>query len=268
MLDLTFLIPTRIETEDRLRNIISSVSYLLKYIPAKVIVKEVSNYPTFQFRAIPEIKKYVDTSNLIYLYEESSETWFCKSKVLNDLIVASNTKVVANYDADTILPVQSYFDAYQLINENHADVVYPYQCGVYQWKAEYNSDIYNEFILNLDTRILDKNKTLYNSTIGWSQFINRQVYIDSFMMNENFISWGCEDDEFYYRMSVLGNRIARINNYAYHLEHSRTPNSWFNNPNFNNNYQLWNQIKTFDKNQLIQYYENLKYLKKRRQELI
>ncbi len=268
MLDLTFLIPTRIETEDRLRNIISSVSYLLKHIPAKVIVKEVSNYPTFQFRAIPEIKKYVDTSNLIYLYEESSETWFCKSKVLNDLIVASNTKVVANYDADTILPVQSYFDAYQLINKNHADVVYPYQCGVYQWKAEYNSDIYNEFILNLHTRILDKNKTLYNSTIGWSQFINRQVYIDSFMMNENFISWGCEDDEFYYRMSVLGNRIARIDNYAYHLEHSRTPNSWFNNPNFNNNYQLWNQIKTFDKNQLIQYYENLDYLKKRRQELV
>jgi len=268
MLDLTFLIPTRIETEDRLRNIISSVSYLLKHIPAKVIVKEVSNYPTFKFRAIPEIKKYVDTSNLIYLYEESSETWFCKSKVLNDLIVASNTKVVANYDADAILPVQSYFDAYKLIDENHADVVYPYQCGVYQWKVEYNSNIYNEFILNLDTRILDKNKTLYNSTIGWSQFINRQVYIDSFMMNENFISWGCEDDEFYYRMSVLGNRIARIDNYTYHLEHSRTPNSWFNNPNFNNNYQLWNQIKTFDKNQLIQYYENLDYLKKRRQELV
>ena len=42
MKDLTFIIPTRIETEDRLRNIISSVSYLLKHLPAKVIVKEVS----------------------------------------------------------------------------------------------------------------------------------------------------------------------------------------------------------------------------------
>jgi hypothetical protein len=41
-MDLTLLIPTRIETEDRLRNIISSVSYLLKHVPAKVIVKEVS----------------------------------------------------------------------------------------------------------------------------------------------------------------------------------------------------------------------------------
>ena len=267
-MNLTFLIPTKIETEDRLRNIISSVSYLLKHIPAKVIVKEVSNHPTFQFRAIPEIRKYVDTSNLTYFYEESSEPWFCKSKVLNDLISASNTKVVANYDVDCILPLSSYHQAYDAINNDHTDVVYPYGCGIYQWRAEYDLQIYEEFINTLDTSTLDKRKSLSNSTIGWTQFINRQVYIDSFMMNENFISWGCEDDEFYYRMSVLGNRIARIDNYVYHLEHSRTNNSWFSNPNFNNNYQLWNQIKTFDKNQLIQYYENQDYLKKRRQELV
>ena len=268
MMDLTFLIPTRIETEDRLRNIISSVSYLLRHIPAKVIVKEVSNHPTFKFRAISEIRKYADTSNLTYLYEETEEPLFCKSKVLNDLIVAADTKVVANYDADCILPLESYHYAYNAINDNQADVVYPYGCGVYQWRAEYNQDIYEEFVNQLNVSILDKKKTLSNSTIGWTQFINRQKYIESYMMNENFISWGCEDDEFYYRMSCLGRRIARVNNYVYHLEHSRTPNSWFNNPNFNNNYQLWNRIKTFDKNQLMRYYENQDYLKKRRQELV
>ena len=268
MMNLTFLIPTRIETEDRLRNIISSVSYLLRHVPAKVIVKEVSGRPTFQLKAIPKIRNYVNIENLTYLYEENNDSLFCKSKVLNDLIVASNTKVVANYDTDCILPISSYYQAYSMINDDQADVVYPYGCGIYQWKSEYGIQIYEEFVNTLDTSTLDKRKSLSNSTIGWSQFINRQVYIDSFMMNENFISWGCEDDEFYYRMSVLGNRIARIDNYIYHLEHSRTPNSWFSNPNFNNNYQLWNQIKTFDKNQLMQYYENLEYLKKRRQELV
>lgn len=268
MMDLTFLIPTKIETEDRLRNIVSSVSYLLRHIQAKVLVKEVSNHPTFKFRAIPEIKKYADISNLEYLYEESNEPLFCKSKVLNDLIIAADTKIVANYDADCILPISSYYDAYNLINSEQADVVYPYGCGVYQWRAEYNFEIYEQFVNVLDTSVLDNKKILSNSTIGWTQFVNRQKYIDSFMMNENFISWGCEDDEFYYRMSILGNRIARLDNYVYHLEHSRTHNSWFNNPNFNNNYQLWNQIKTFDKNQLLQYYENQDYLKKRRQELV
>ena len=49
--DLTFLIPTRIETEDRLRNIISSVSYLLKHTNAKVIVKEVATVSYTHLRA-------------------------------------------------------------------------------------------------------------------------------------------------------------------------------------------------------------------------
>jgi hypothetical protein len=91
MMDLTFLIPTRIETEDRLRNIISSVSYLLRHVPAKVIVKEVSGRNTFLHRALPEIRKYADTDNLTHIYEENNDPLFCKSKVLNDLIVASDT---------------------------------------------------------------------------------------------------------------------------------------------------------------------------------
>ena len=106
-MDLTFLIPTRIETEDRLRNIISSVSYLLKHLDAKVIVKEVAHHHTFKHRALPEIKKYADTSNLTCLFEETKEPLFCKSKVLNDLIVAADTNVVANYDADCILPLDA-----------------------------------------------------------------------------------------------------------------------------------------------------------------
>ena len=77
MMDLTFLVPTRIETEDRLRNIISSVSYLLRHVPAKVIVKEVSGRDTFRFRALPEIKKYADTNNLTYFYEKKTKySWW------------------------------------------------------------------------------------------------------------------------------------------------------------------------------------------------
>ena len=267
MMNLTFLIPTRIEAEDRLRNIISSVSYLLRHVPAKVIVKEVSNHNTFKHRALPEIRKYADTSNLKCLYEETQDPLFCKSKVLNDLIVAADTKIVANYDADCILPIEAYHQAYGAINDGKLDVVYPYQCGIYQWKADYNMDIYNQFMKTLSTDVLDKSKTLSNSTIGWSQFIRRQTYIDSYMMNENFVSWGCEDDEFYFRMSTLGLRIGRTNNYVYHLEHSRTHNSWFSSPKFNDNWTLWNTIKTFDKEKLVEYYKGQDYLQTRRKQL-
>ena len=146
-------------------------------------------------------------------------------------------------------------------------MVYPYGCGIYQWKAAYDMNIYNQFVHTLSTDVLDKHKTLSNSTIGWTQFINRKKYIECYMMNENFVSWGCEDDEFYFRMSTLGNRIARVDDYVYHLEHARTQNSWFSSPKFNDNYQLWNLIKTFDRRQLVEYYEKQDYLKTRKKQL-
>ena len=68
-------------------------------------------------------------------------------------------------------------------------------------------------------------------------------------------------------MSILGNRIARLNNYVYHLEHGRTHSSWFSNPNFNNNFKLWNTIKTFDRDKLVSYYEGQDYLKTRKAQL-
>ena len=128
-------------------------------------------------------------------------------------------------------------------------------------------NINNQFVHTLSTDVLDKHKTLSNSTIGWTQFINRKKYIECYMMNENFVSWGCEDDEFYFRMSTLGNRIARVDDYVYHLEHARTQNSWFSSPKFNDNYQLWNTIKTFDKEKLVEYYESQDYIQRRRKEV-
>ena len=39
-MNLTFLIPVKIESEDRVRNLITVLSYLLTKVDAKIIVKE------------------------------------------------------------------------------------------------------------------------------------------------------------------------------------------------------------------------------------
>ena len=45
MNDLTFLLPCRIESEDRLRNVVTSVTFLLKnFSESKVILKEVDHH--------------------------------------------------------------------------------------------------------------------------------------------------------------------------------------------------------------------------------
>ena len=83
--------------------------------------------------------------------------------------------------------------------------------------------------------IINRDFTTSTSTIGWCQFIRRSNYIDSFMMNENFYAWGPEDCELHYRLLVMGNQVDRIQEYVYHLEHSRTQDSWFNNPKWQEN---------------------------------
>ncbi len=57
---------------------------------------------------------------------------------------------------------------------------------------------------------------------------------------------------------------ARLDSYVYHLDHARTVNSWFSNPKFNSNYQLWDRIRSFDKIELMDYYNKQDYLKTRR----
>ena len=83
------------------------------------------------------------------------------------------------------------------------------------------------------------------------------------MMNENFMSWGCEDVELYYRMSCLGYKIGRVSNDLYHLEHARTFNSHYNNPKFNDNNNLWEWFRKQNRATIRNYYSQQKYLKER-----
>mgnify|MGYP003326463159 CR=1 FL=1 len=164
----------------------------------------------------------------VLIFSELTNNYFNKTKILNDLLLKSDTEVVCNYDTDVLLPEKTYTEAYQLIESKQYDVVYPYGCGIYQKAVTYTQETFEKF-LNSDLNVhnLDKHARIHNSTIGWCQFLRKENYIKSFMMNENFHAWGPEDSEFYYRLSVLGNRIARINDFVYHLEHSRSNDSWF-----------------------------------------
>lgn len=264
-MDLTYIIPTRIESEDRLKNIITSVTYLLKTLPkAKVIVKEVSPRATFKFRAIPEIKKHVSTDNLTYIFEESNDELFHKTRILNDLILMADTEVVCSHDVDVIYPKDSHEIAYQLIMENQYDVVYPYGCGVYQYQVDYPMEVFQSFLQSgFDMNIIQPRCRTESSTIGWTQFYNREKVIKIGMWNENFLSWGAEDCEFYFRANSLGCKVGRINDWIWHFEHARTHNSHYHNPKFMDNHNLWQWIRNQNPQSLHQYMVSQDYLKER-----
>jgi hypothetical protein len=271
MVDLsnaTFIMPLRIESEDRMRNIITVLCFLFGNFKTNVIVKEVDKTSVFEDQVLPQLKEFLDEDfNLTHIFEKSDDPVFYRMHILNEMLAMSKTDVVINYDCDVLLPVNSYLTAYESILNKESDVVYPFGSGHYQKQIHADDELVSEFLNNdFDFSILEKKSNIWTSDFGWIQFFNRQVYIDGGMENENFRGSSPEDKERYFRFTTLGYKVNRIEDFIYHLEHSRGRNSWPNsyhgNPYMKENLELWESIQQLDKQQLINYYSSQSYLKK------
>lgn len=269
--ECTFIIPIRIESEDRMRNVITTTCYLLENFNSKVIIKEVDTKSIFEESVLPQVKDYVGDKiyNLTHIFEESDDPVFYRMKIINEMIKMSNTQVVSNYDCDVLLKPHTCELSVQMILNGVYDIIYPYGFGNYQKQVFVNDDVVSDFLSNdSDFSILDAKSKISDAQYGHVQFIKKSSYIDAGMENENFKGSSPEDKERYHRFTTLDYSVGRLDHFVYHLEHSRGKNSWpvsyQANPYMKDNMDLWEHLQTLDKDQLRSYYNNQKYLEKYR----
>lgn len=265
----TFIIPLRIESDDRLRNIITVICYLLGTFDTNIIIKEVDQTSVFGQKALPQIKDFFggDIEGLTHIFEQSNSKVFYRMEILNQMISMCKTDIVVNYDCDVLLKPETYVESCRMISEENFDVIYPYGFGSWQKQIFADDELVSEFLSNdFDFSILEKKHMENLSRYGHVQFFNRKSYIDGGMENENFKGSSPEDIERHHRFITLGYNVGRLDHWIYHLEHSRGPNSWpvsyENNPHMKDNIQLWEQLEKLNKKQLRNYYDSQKYLKK------
>ena len=260
----TFIIPIRIESDDRMRNVITSLAFLLENFETNIIVKEVDSRSIFQEDVLPILNDICNVPvDLVHIFEKSHEPLFHRQRVLNEMIMEAKTEIVVNYDCDVILPIESYVLAYTGILENIYDVVYPYGSGLYQKKVAATDITVSKFLETGDYEFLNAVSDESTSDFGWAQFFRRQTYIDGGMENENFKAYAPEDKERFYRFKKLGYDVCRLDDYVYHLEHSRTNDSWFSNPLWEENQRLWNWIRTQSAESISNYCKEQDYVKQR-----
>jgi len=266
LLEATFIIPVRIESPDRLRNVVTTTAFLMENFDTNIIIKEVDKEPVFQRDAIPLLEEILDfniwETNFNYIYEKSDDPLFHRQRILNEMIMEADTHIVVNYDADAILPKESYELAYKGIMDGIYDVVYPYGSGMFQKQVAATDVTVSQFLETGDYEFLNAVSKDHTSDFGWVQFFKRSSYIQGGMENENFKAYAPEDKERYYRFNMLGYSVGRIENYVYHLEHARGENSWFNNPHMDNNMAEWGKIQSMSKDNLLKYYSEQEYLQK------
>ena len=272
----TFIIPLRIETADRMRNILTTLIYLTRNFDTKVIVKEVDKESVYEREVLPLLKQALEPEMLScihHIFEKSEDFTFHRTKILNDMLWMVDTPVVCNYDSDIILPIESYINATNMISKGwvHPDVeggepvkvVYPYGFGTYQLQCHVDDDHVTDFINSgFNFEAFNGRLREWDAKYGFCQFFDTEEYKKLGGENENFIAYGYEDDERYYRFNLLSS-VARITEQVFHLEHGRTKNSWFNNPHCEDNKSLWEILKVKGKKSLTKYYEEVDYIKRR-----
>ena len=274
--DCTFIIPLRIESRDRMRNIITTLIYLLRNFKTNVIVKEVDKESIFKQSVQPALEAALEDfqlEGLTHIFEQSDEYTFHRTKIINDMLWMVETPYVANYDCDILLPKTSYAYAINLIKNGYKETedsevfypkcVYPYGIGPYQAQLTASDEEVSNF-MNKEFNFEEfKNWRAYDAKYGFVQFFDTEEYKRLGGENEGFVAYGYEDDERHYRFSMLS-KVARMDERIFHLEHCRSKNSWFNNPHIESNRKLWEKLKSCKKEELQLYYDHVGYAKTRR----
>lgn len=273
--DITAIIPVKIDSTERYKNLKTVVSFLLKFYKCKIIIKEVD-----------KTQKVFLPSNdrIVYMFEESNnEQYFHRTKILNDMLLMSDTKYTINYDCDILLPQKNCYDALCLLESGY-DLVYPYQKGSFLTFWNFTDEHLNKILTDDNTfwltYLLNKYpvtsthsgleifKNLNLGTIittGGIQIFNTKSYKNGFGENEEFIDWGPEDQERLYRFCLLGYKIGWINEgFVAHMNHPKSPMTDLKNEYNQKNHKTFEYIISNIKNKddMVNYLNSLTYVER------
>ena len=237
--DVTFTIPIKIEHDDRKRNLKIVIDYISHNFNTNIIICEQDT------EVVPDILK---DYTFEYIKTERSDGLIHRTRQLNIMAKMAKTPYIVNYDADVLLMPNQYVDAVNTLKQNKTAIVSPYSGPCYDVPVVFHDIIVSTKSLN--SIPVDKCSLMNKNSVGGAVFWNKDEFISGGMENENFISWGFEDNERFSRYKKLGYKLVRTSGIMYHLTHYRSINSNHKHPFYNNNQNLFHKIDGMTKDQL------------------
>ena len=221
-MDIDFLIPIRIDSVERIENLMSNINYLIKHFDTNIYVLEASSINNHILeRLLPK--------EIAYFHVEDADPIFHRTKYINALAEKSYSDNIAIWDADVIIDYCQIIDAISYLREGKAEVAIPYDGRFYD-TTEIVRNVFLEF---KDFHVLNDNisKMLlpYGSNMaGGAVFIRRENFNSTGGEDENFYGWGVEDWNRIEKWKKYGNRIERAHGPLFHLTHPRDINGRIN----------------------------------------
>ncbi len=251
--DLSFLIPIRIDSIDRLENLEIVLDFIISNFATNIHILEAAPLNNkYLSKLFPEIDRIT--------FIEDHNPVFYRTKYINKLVSESTTTFVAVWDADVLVAKNQIVKSMQLLREKEADFVLPYEKNLLDTSKIIRDLYYQERNINMLKNNSAKMKKMYPPVaVGGGFMANRNSYIESGIENLNFYGWGLEDGERVCRWKILEYNMKRIPGDMYHLTHQRGINSMYQSKYqmHSRNLEYW-KIASMTKEELQKHVESWK----------
>lgn len=221
--DLTFLFLVRIDTIERVENLLASTEFLISHFDTNIHVLEASSYDN-------GILKRLMSKSINYEFIKDEDPILFRTKYLNCMLKSAQTPYVSVWDADVLASVDQILEAMNILRQNRAQFVYPYTGKFLDTSFIFRQMYLENRQIDFLKRNANKMKEMYPPTpVGGAFFCDLEAYADIGLENEDFYGWGVEDGDRYLRWDNSTYRIERVKGILFHLSHPRGINSVFHN---------------------------------------
>ncbi len=224
LLDVTFLFLVKLDTIERLENVLAVTNFLILNVETNIEILECAPYNNGLLEKLLDRRTH-------YTFQKDHDPILFRTKFLNQMVKTVNTPFVAVWDTDVIAHVDQVVNAVELLRNGEAAFVYPYESSFLDTSHIIRKLYLDERKIEILEENVKKMKEMYApNPVGGAFLANTKAYKEAGLENENFYGWGAEDGERVYRWENLNYKVKRVRGSLFHLSHTRGINSTFHNP--------------------------------------
>jgi hypothetical protein len=246
--DVTFCIPLRVDSPERMRNLAVVLEYLTANLDTRISLLE-DGPRRLAPRYLPGL-----LSRVAYVYRPNESPLFARARLANIMAGQAETPMIVLHDTDVLASPGQYEACARLIRSGRADLASPFSGMCLDVPQEAAAGIQTSRSLEgVDPEACGR----LPHAPGGVVFFDREVFFQGGMENENFVSYGFLDDERLIRFTRLGYRLVRLDGVLHHLSHPRGVNSSLHlNPHKDRNAAEARRVRAMTPKELREYVDS------------
>ena len=211
---VTFVIPLRIDSEERRSNLFVILEQLLSIAHSEIIILEADKKSA--------LEDHTFCNRIQHHFIKDIDPVYHRTKYINKLLQMAQSPIVGIWDTDVIVTKEQIAESVRHIREGDAVMSFPFDGRFYDISPALSHEFRKERSLQLFQKHKDTLRMSFGTySVGGAFLVNKAIYCRLGGENEHFYGWGAEDNERVKRVELLGYRIHRANGAMYHLYHPR-----------------------------------------------